>query len=299
MNTDLVNYDDLVEHISGLYDDAQLHFGHGTERAIDEAWWTVCAASGIDADPDNWDGTSALLDADKKASLKLAQQRIHTREPLAYLINEAWFAGERYYVDQRVIVPRSHLGDWIPDQFKPWLDPDKVRRILDIGTGSGCIAVALAMAFPDAEIVATDLSPDALTVAKINADRHDVSDRISFVLADVYENTHPPFDLIVSNPPYVNDTAMQELPDEYQPEPELAFRGGPDGLDIIHRILSGSIEWLTAEGSLVIEIATARAAFEAAYPNNTLLWLATAAEEDALALISRQQLIELCDDRKT
>lgn len=291
------NYDSLVEHIAALYEDADLHFGHGTQRAIDEAWWTVCSASQIQADPDSWNGTAAVSKKHLDASLALAQQRVSSRQPLAYLINEAWFAGECYFVDERVLVPRSHLGDWIPEQFSPWINAEQVKRILDIGTGSGCIAIALAKAFADASVLATDISATALDVAQLNADRHGVSDRLTFFQTDIYDGSEPPFDLIVSNPPYVNNAAMLDLPAEYQPEPDIAFRGGPDGLDIIHRILNQASDWLNETGVLVIEIATARLAFDEAYPDNTVLWLASAAEEEAVALITRKELKPLLELR--
>lgn len=297
MALDNDNYDSLVEHIAALYEDAELHFGHGTQRAIDEAWWTVCSASHIEADPDSWNGAITVSAEHRAASLALAQQRVSSRQPLAYLINEAWFAGERYFVDERVLVPRSHLGDWIPEQFTPWLRAEKVKRILDIGTGSGCIAIALAKAFADATVLATDISSSALEVAQLNADQHGVTDRLTFLQTDIYDGSEQPFDLIVSNPPYVNNAAMLDLPAEYQPEPDIAFRGGPDGLDIIHRILSQATNWLSEDGVLVIEIATARLAFDEAYPGNTLLWLASAAEEEAVALITRNEIAPLVNLR--
>lgn len=290
-------YDALVEQISDLYQRADLHFGHGTQRAIDEAWWTVCSACDIEADPESWDGSAIVSAAHRDASLTLAERRVETRRPLAYLLNEAWFAGERYFVDERVLVPRSHLGDWIPEQFAPWLIAERITRILDIGTGSGCISIALAKAFPAATVVATDISAAALEVAQINADRHGVSGRVSFLEADIYDNSQPPFDLIVSNPPYVSDAAMLDLPAEYQPEPDIAFRGGADGLDTIHRILHGAVDWLVDDGTLIMEIATARAAFDEAYPTNTLMWLASAAQEEAVALMTRDELKALLSQR--
>jgi len=287
----MTNYDALVEQVADLYRAGELHFGHGTQTALDEAWWTVCAACQIEPDPELWNGEATTTQAAQQAALSLARRRIETRQPLAYLLNEAWFAGERYYVDERVLVPRSHLGDWIPEQFSPWIKPDQVERILDIGTGSGCIAIALAKAFPGAKLVATDLSAPALEVAKLNAERHEVSDRIEFMQVDIYDGSRRAFDLIVSNPPYVSDAAMKVLPKEYQPEPQMAFRGGSDGLQYIHRIIAGARDgWLSSDGMLIMEIATAREAFDSAYPDNTLMWLATSAEEDALMLASREEL---------
>jgi len=295
----MTTYDALVEQIADLYRNGDLHFGHGTQNAVDEAWWTVCSACDIEPDPEHWIGEAAVSESGQEATHRLARQRIESRQPLAYILNEAWFAGERYYVDSRVIVPRSHLGDWIPDQFSPWVKPEQVQRILDIGTGSGCIAIALARAFPEAAVVATDLSDAALEVARLNAERHEVSERITFLQADVYDNSEPPFDLIVSNPPYVNDDAMRDLPEEYRPEPEMAFRGGSDGLQIIHRIIAGAAtDWLNTEGQLVMEIATARQAFERAYPQNTLMWLATSSDEEALMIANRDELNALRSMRR-
>ncbi len=204
----------------------------------------------------------------------LVQRRIATRRPVAYLIRRAWFAGLCFYVDERVLIPRSPLAELISAEFSPWSQNKKVRRILDVGTGSGCIAIACASVFPDALIDAVDIEPRALAVAKMNAEKHGVSGRVDFIQSDVFQALGKRrYDVIISNPPYVADDEMQSLPPEYQHEPGRALRAGADGLDIIMRILHQSHEHLSADGILIVEVGEARALLEAKYPTTPFIWL--------------------------
>lgn len=270
--------------------EAGLFFGHGTDNAWDEAVWLVLHAAGGDpgaAEPD-W---ARALDAGQAAAVEaLVAERIATRRPLAYLINEAWFAGERFYVDERAIVPRSFLGEWIPERFEPWIDSDRVARIADLCTGGGCIAVALALAFPGAAVAATDLSAEALEVAAINVERHGVGERVSLHHGDLFADLEGRFDLIVCNPPYVADERMNELPREYGFEPQMAFRGGGEGLDIVTRILRGAGGYLAPGGTLVVEAGTAGPALERRFPVVPFTWLSTATEEQAVFLMKAEEL---------
>ncbi|MEA3292025.1 MAG: 50S ribosomal protein L3 N(5)-glutamine methyltransferase [Pseudomonadota bacterium] len=270
--------------------EAGLFFGHGTDNAWDEAVWLVLHGAGEDpgAEVIDW---SLPLDAAQAAAVEtLAAERVGSRRPFAYLIHEAWFAGERYYVDERAIVPRSFLGEWVPERFAPWIDGGKVSRIADLCTGGGCIAVALAKAFPAATVSATDLSPEALEVAAINVERHRVGDRVTLHQGDLFADLDGRFDLIVCNPPYVADAGMAELPEEYGFEPEMAFRGGREGLDFVIRILREAGRFLAPGGALVVEAGTAGGALERRFPAVPFTWLSTASEERAVFLMSTEEL---------
>jgi len=281
----------LLSAVEFAYTDADIWFGHGTTSAFEEAVWTVSAATGHDIEDILEDAAPALSESDRDNTVTLANERISTRKPLAYLVGEAWFAGHRFFVDERAIVPRSHLGEWIPDQFAPWLDPTPIKRIVDIGTGGGCIAISLALAFPDTHVDATDLSAEALEVAQKNVERYGLADRVTLHQCDLYpDSSVAPWDLIVTNPPYVDDATMSDLPDEYHHEPDMAFRGGTEGLDIIERIVSGAAERLNPGGFFIIEAGTARLAMEKAWPDATPMWLSTSSGEDGIALIDDQEL---------
>lgn len=280
----------LLQAVEHAYNEAGIWFGHGTTSAFEEAVWTVSAATGHEIE-DILDGVApAFSDTDRDSTVTLANQRINTRKPLAYLVGEAWFAGHRFFVDERAIVPRSHLGEWIPDQFAPWLDPSGIKRIVDIGTGGGCIAISLALAFPEAHVDATDLSGDALEVARKNVERYGLENRVTLHECDLYPERSMTWDLIVTNPPYVDDTTMSDLPEEYHHEPDMAFRGGSEGLDIIERIVSGAASRLNPQGFFIIEAGTARLAMEQAWSDVAPMWLSTSSGEDGIALIDYDDL---------
>jgi len=287
----------LLRAVETAYTDAGIWFGHGTTSAWEEAVWTVSAATGQDIE-DILDGAATDLDdSDRDKTVALTNERITTRKPLAYLIGEAWFAGHRFFTDERAIVPRSHLGEWIPDQFAPWLDPKPIKRIVDIGTGGGCIAISLALAFPDSHVDATDLSAEALEVAQKNIERYALQDRVTLHECDLYPDASvASWDLIVTNPPYVDDATMSDLPAEYHHEPDMAFRGGSEGLDIIERIVSGARGRLNPNGFFIIEAGTARLAMEQAWPDATPMWLSTSSGEDGIALIDARDLGEMQRD---
>jgi ribosomal protein L3 glutamine methyltransferase len=272
-------------------DAAGLHFGHGTERARDEAAWLV--GSALDLEPGE-------LAAHLRAPVTRAQgdkihdliaTRVRTRKPAAYLLKEAWFAGRKFYVDERVLIPRSLTGEFILERFAPWLEPRQVRRALDLCTGSGCIAIALAHAFPAARVDATDISPDALAVARINVDRHKLAGRVRLLASDLFDalkGEH--YDLIVTNPPYVAAAEMRELPEEYRHEPALALVSGKSGLDAIRRILAAAADHLTAHGVLVAEVGNSADALQRRFPRVPFTWLVTSGGDDSVFLLTADQL---------
>jgi len=264
---------DAVARVEARLRQADLAYGHGTDNPRDEAAWLVLAAAGLSpVDPVD---VGRLLTADEWASAqRLLERRLEERRPLAYLTGSAWFAGLEFEVDERVLVPRSPLAELIVERFAPWLPDRPVERILEIGTGSGCIAVACAVAFPEARIDATDIDDGALALARRNAARHGVADRCEFLRADVYEGLPAGrrYDLIVSNPPYVDATAMQSLPPEYRHEPGHALDAGADGLDVAVPLLEGARRHLAPGGLVVLEVGNAADALAARFPRLPLIW---------------------------
>ena len=282
---------DMVAQVESKLANAGLFFGHGTDNALDEAVWLVLAAGGFDVGDSEPPWESTLREQQIQDIQKLLERRLTTRQPLAYLINRAWFAGHEFFIDQRAIVPRSHIGEWIPDRFEPWLPTDDVTSILDLCTGSGCIAVALALAFPEARVDATDLSGAALEVAAINAKRHEVTDRVRLLQGDLFSAVQDQrYDLIVCNPPYVSNELMRGLPEEYRFEPELAFTGGIKGLDFIERLLREVSNHLTPQGLLIVEAGSAQSAVEDAYPNLPFMWLMSQSEEAVVFALTAGEL---------
>jgi len=283
--------DDMVAQVESKLANSGLFFGHGTDNALDEAVWLVLAAGGFDVGDSEPPWESTLREQQIQDIQKLLERRLTTRQPLAYLINRAWFAGHEFFIDQRAIVPRSHIGEWIPDRFEPWLPTDDVTSILDLCTGSGCIAVALALAFPEARVDATDLSGAALEVAAINAKRHEVTDRVRLLQGDLFSAVQDQrYDLIVCNPPYVSNELMRGLPEEYRFEPELAFTGGIKGLDFIERLLREVSNHLTPQGLLIVEAGSAQSAVEDAYPNLPFMWLMSQSEEAVVFALTAGEL---------
>lgn len=271
---------------------AGVGFGHGTTNAHDEAAWLVLHAVGLPLHTDFTDPkqNQALAPEQLAQAATLLRARTESRKPLAYLIGEAWLQGVPFTVDERAIVPRSLIAEVIADgSVDPWLG-DKTHRVLDLCTGNGSLAVLAAMAWPDVQVDAADLSPDALAVAALNVQRHALTDRIRLIESDGLARCSGPYDLILCNPPYVNAQSMAALPAEYLAEPEMALAGGADGMDFVRQLIEAAPQHLSAQGVLVLEIGNERAHFEAAFPTLNPVWLETSAGGDAVLLLTRQAL---------
>ena len=286
-----MNVEQLIGTVASAFDEAGLVYGHGTDNPLDEAAWLVFSSLGLShADAPAVYGK--VVDAEQqRAVMDIAGRRISERRPLAYLLNEAWFAGLPFFVDERVLVPRSPIAELIQDRFAPWVSAERVLTALDIGTGSGCIAVALAKAFPAARVDAVDVSPEALQVAAINIGRHDVGDRVSTIRSDLFAALAPHrYDLIVSNPPYVDGEDMAALSSEYRHEPGLGLAAGEDGLKFVRQILNDASRFLADDGILVVEVGNSQSALQCAYPDLPFVWLEFENGGTGVFLLSRNDL---------
>ncbi len=272
---------------------AHVQFGQGTLNAFDEAAWLTLWQLGLPLDTDI-DADDALVPSAEQvqAVQALVQRRINTRQPAAYLTQEAWLQGVPFYVDERVIIPRSLIAEPLADgSIDVYLDPN-TRRVLDLCTGNGSLAVLCALAWPEVEVDAADISDDALAVARINVDKHNLGERIRLLHSNGLSQCQGPYDLIVCNPPYVNAQSMRELPDEFRAEPDLALAGGDDGMDFVRPLLAQAPQFLSEHGVLVLEIGHERAYFEAAFPHLNPLWLETSAGADQVLLLTRNDLTQ-------
>ena len=258
---------DLIQEVGQLFDDCNLCYGHGTDNPLDEAVALVLFVLGIDYSDAEEPSFSKVSAVEFKLIEKLVDQRIQERKPLAFLTQEAFFCGYKFYVDERVLIPRSPMAELIRKQFEPWIDSASVERVLDVATGSGCLAVAIAKNFPGTEVVASDVSEGALEVASINVDGLSVREQVTLVESDLFENIEGVFDLIVSNPPYVGSKSYQALPPEYHHEPDLALIAGHNGLDFIARILHDSPPFLKDNGILVLEMGEVAEEAEKTFPH--------------------------------
>jgi ribosomal protein L3 glutamine methyltransferase len=270
---------------------ARLSYGHGTHHAGEEAAWLLAHALGID-----FEDLPASLDRglnlrEQRRVERLLGRRIRTRKPLAYILHEAWLSGVRFYVDERVIVPRSFIGELLPDGLSPWLGQRMVGRALDLCTGSGCLAILVARAFPRCRVDASDISAGALAVARRNVVAHRLRSRIRLLKSDLFGGIRAKkYQLIVCNPPYVSARAMHRLPPEYRSEPRSALAGGADGLDAVVRVLENAARYLAPRGVLVLEIGHNRRALERRFPRAPFTWLSTSAGDDMVLLMTREQL---------
>ncbi len=294
MVSDNINFPRRVDHLirwcADVLDEHEVFCGHGTDNTVDEAAVLVFFVMGLNHDeaaaaygqvvtPEAFTRLEALL-----------RRRVEERIPTPYLTGEAWFAGLPFRVDRRVLIPRSPFAELIGSRFEPWLDARRIRRILEIGTGSGCIAIACAKAFPDAEIVATDIDTGALAVARANIDDHGVQEQVSLVGTDLFAGLQGRYDLIVSNPPYVPRDASSSLPQEYHHEPGLALYSGADGLESPRRILQDAPRYLNEGGTLALEVGAGSAALDAAFPDLPFIWPEFEFGGEGIALIGAADL---------
>jgi ribosomal protein L3 glutamine methyltransferase len=281
---------ELVEASAARLAGAGVAFGHGTTNAFDEAVWLVLWQLGLPLDDLDGVADMAVSPQQQATVHELVTERIATRKPAAYLTREAWLQGVPFYVDERAIVPRSFIAELIADgTLDPWLS-DRTKRVLDLCTGNGSLAVLAAMAYPEVEVDAADISRDALEVAKINVDRHGRAGRIRLVESDGLQAVTGPYDLVLCNPPYVNAHSMAALPEEYRAEPPLALAGGEDGMDFVRQLLRDVPAKMSEHGVLVLEIGNERENFERAFPRLEVVWLETSAGEDQVLLLTRDKL---------
>ena len=286
---------ELIEQAAARLTEAQVGFGHGTTNAFDEAAWLVLWRLGHPVDALDDVADTAVSDSQQSQVHALIEERIQTRKPAAYLTHQAWLQGVPFYVDERVIVPRSFIAEVLADgSIDPWLS-EQTSRVLDLCTGNGSLAVLAAMAYPDVTVDGADISEDALAVARINVDQHGLADRITLLRSDGLQSVQGPYDLILCNPPYVNAQSMKALPAEYLAEPELALASGEDGMDFT-RALFASLRadpdrYMTPDAVLVLEIGNERPNFERAFPDLAVTWLDTTSGADQLLLITRDALL--------
>ena len=283
---------DLLRFAVSRFTEADLSFGHGSSNAFDEAAYLVLHTLHLPLDTLDPFLDARLLDTEIDAIMKVIERRATDRVPAAYITNEAWMHGHRFYVDERVIVPRSFIGELLQDGLQPYVqDPDEVSRVLELCTGSGCLAILAAQAFQNADIDAVDISAPALEVAHKNVDDYDLDSRVALYEGDLFGPLPVGrYEVIITNPPYVNAQAMQTLPAEYRHEPELALAGGADGMDIVKRIVGEARKWLTEHGVLVVEIGNERANVEATLGGLDIVWLSTSAGDDNVFLIQAADL---------
>ena len=289
---------DFIRWGASRMNEAGLHFGHGTANAIDESAALVLHSLHLPPDLDGDFFQAALTPLEKRVVLNLLDRRIRERKPAAYLMNKAWFMGLPFYVDERVLIPRSPLAELIDRQFSPWLsDPDAVKQILDLCTGSGCIGIACAYAFPDARVDLVDVSIGALDVARRNVQEHALDERVTLLRSDLFSALRGRrYNLIVSNPPYVSQGELQQLPPEYQHEPALGLAGGEQGLDLVLAILHQAGEHLTEDGILVVEVGNTQYALSDAFPDVPFVWLDLERGGEGVFLLTAEQL-QLCQDQ--
>jgi ribosomal protein L3 glutamine methyltransferase len=283
---------DLLRFAVTRFNSAKLFFGHGSADALDEAAYLILHTLKLPLDKLEPFLDARLLPDEVSHVLAVLERRVVDRVPAAYITNEGWLGTYSFYVDERVIVPRSFIAELIPQHFSPWVsEPDEVKNVLELCTGSGCLAIMMADAFPDAVVDAVDISTDALAVAERNVRTYQLEGRVNLIASDLYQNVpFKKYDLIITNPPYVNAVSMGELPQEYKREPQIALAGGSDGMDLVRKIIAGAAERLTPDGILMVEIGNEREFAEAAFGHLGLTWLTTSAGDDMVFLLTADQL---------
>lgn len=281
---------DWIRFAASEFERNHVYYGHGTDNPWDEAVLLVTASLSLASDINPQFGTCRIIDDEKALITERIHRRINERIPVAYLINQAWFCGMPFYVDERVLVPRSPLAEMITNGVSPWMDGRKPNRILDLCCGSGCIGIASLKAFPDAQLDLADLSRDALDVAEINIDNHGLWHQVAAIESNLFEQLTPGYDLILSNPPYVDAEDLADMPAEYHHEPEMGLGSGQDGLDITRQILATAANYLNPNGVLVVEVGNSWIHLEATYPNVPFTWVEFERGGDGVFVFTKEQL---------
>ena len=287
---------DMLRWTVSRFNAAQIYYGHGTDNAWDEAMNLILPSLYLPLDIPGEIYSTKLVSSERHRIVERVLRRIHERIPVAYLTNKAWFCGLEFYVDERVLIPRSPIGEMIEQQFSPWLtkQPD---HILDLCTGSGCIAIACAYAFPEAEVDAVDIAVDALAVAEQNIETHGLTHRVMPIRSDLFRDVPEiKYDLIVTNPPYVDAEDMSDLPDEYRREPELGLAAGTDGLKLVRRILAAAPDYLADNGILICEVGNSMVHLIDAYPDVPFIWIEFENGGDGVFMLTKAQLIACHDE---
>ena len=283
---------DVLRFAVSRFNDAALFYGHGTQNSYDEAVYLVLSALKLPIDQLEPFFDAKLLPIEVRAVIGLIERRVEERVPTAYLTNEAWQGDFNYYVDERVLVPRSFIYELLGEPLQLWIEqPGLVHRALDLCTGSGCLAIQLAHYYPDAQVDAVDISLDALEVAAINVQRYCLEERVKLTQSDMFENIENKYDLIISNPPYVDADSVDVLPPEYLHEPSLALCSGADGLDAIRKILTRAAEFLHEKGVLLVEVGHNRDVLEEYFPTLPFMWMSTESGDGFVFLITREDLL--------
>ncbi len=298
MDAENYSVEDFAVWAKSELEQADLYYGHGCEDAEDEALWLASYIADFKyADfEDGWD--RQLNDIQIKQGYELLKQRISSKKPLAYLINQIWFAGHRFFIDERALVPRSHLGEWVADCFEPWINANQVKSILDLCCGGGSIGISAALYFDQVDVDLADLSKSALEVSQCNIENYELQQYVKTIESDLFKNIEDRYDLILCNPPYVSYSNMEMLPKEYRYEPEMALVAGEEGLDSIAIILIEAHNHLTDNGTLILEAGTAAPALETALDQVPLNWMMSASGESVVLIITREELIEYKDKIK-
>jgi ribosomal protein L3 glutamine methyltransferase len=289
---------EMLEYGQKLFEQSDIYFGHGTDNAWDEAVYLLSSILNLPPDADRSLLDNSVSADDQEKITALYQRRIDERVPAPYITKQAWFCTLPFYVDERVIVPRSPIAELIYNQFQPWCT-ESPKKILDLCTGSGCIGIACAYAFERAQVVLSDISPEALEVTAINIQQHDLESRVTAIESDLFSSfessANNSFDLIVSNPPYVDADDLAQMPDEYSHEPDLALASGDDGLDFTRRLLREAANYLTEQGVLIVEVGNSSVALEKAFPQVPFTWLEFSEGDGGVFVLTRTQLRQYAD----
>lgn len=295
--SELFTIRDFIRYGVTAFNKSGIYFGHGADNALDEATALTLFALNLPHDLPGHFMDSALTEEEKTDIVDLFDQRINERIPVSYLTHEAWFANHKFYVDERVLVPRSPLGELIGNSFEPWLNPDNIFDVLDMCTGSGCIAIASALALPEAEVHAVDISKDALNVAEINVQKHHMQNQVKLIKSDLFtELSDYSYDVILTNPPYVDADEMANLPTEFRHEPELGLASGPNGLEHINTILRQAAKHLNDDGVLIAEVGASEDSLIDTYPDVPFYWFDFENGGTGVFMLTKQQLLDFFGD---